>query len=197
MYYLRLRARARRSQHKCSGCFNGQREYAVRITALLKNAAGGCLRTPRFLSCLLSLAQTAADFYVSSSVIASIFISQHYIYRSTQLALLSNCLQFKFYQENIVCIVNSQINFRYISAACDVSSYRELDETSFKTEDGETPCPRSGLLLLLCPLFSLCHLTLSATVSEIHSLQSTVQRELVTIPAAYCTIQTWSDPLER
>ena len=119
------------------------------------------------------------------------------LHSSLSLALISNCLQFKFYQENIVCIVNSQINFRYISAACDVSSYRELDETSFKTEDGETPCPRSGLLLLLCPLFSLCHLTLSATVSEIHSLQSTVQRELVTIPAAYCTIQTWSDPIER
>ena len=36
----------------------------------------------------------------------------------------------------------------------------------------------------------------TATVSEIHSLQSTVQRELVTIPAAYCTIQTRSGPIE-
>ena len=55
----------------------------------------------------------------------------------------------------------------------------------FETEDLEV---RAGLLLLSLPsLFivqSVCHRhKLTLTVSEIHSLQSTVQRELVIIPA--------------
>ena len=54
----------------------------------------------------------------------------------------------------------------------------------FETEDVEV---RAGLLLPLPSLFivqSVCHRhKLTLTVSEIHSLQSTVQRELVIIPA--------------
>ena len=76
-------------------------------SALVKNAAAERPRTPRLLSCLLSLAQTAADFYVSSSVIASIYLSLSPPTTSTYPAR-SNCLQFKFYRENIVCISNSQ-----------------------------------------------------------------------------------------